>query len=162
MNYELDYYLAGANRLEPPSLPGSLAAGSATLRRTRRFIDERGSLVVIQAPIDMPFVPVRLFQVGMVPTSDFRGEHAHRRCHQLLIAAAGNVDVVVDDGQVRSVVTLNSSDLALHIPPLVWGIQMNFSSDAALIVLASEGYDRTEYIEDYDEFLRIVGSSIGN
>lgn len=32
----------------------------------------------------------------------------------------------------------------------------DFSPDAVLMVLASEVYDESDYIRDYDEFLRMV------
>jgi hypothetical protein len=85
-----------------------------------------------------------------------RGEHAHHVCHQFLIAASGLVTVSVDDGKNRGSVVLSSPDRGLYIPPLTWGSQYQFSSDAVLLVLASHEYDDADYIRDYGKYLEVV------
>ena len=146
----------GAKRVELPPGLAAVEAGPATLQRVPRYDDERGTLVVNQSPGDLPFSPARMFQVFGVPQGEMRGDHAHHRCHQYLIAVRGVIDVVVDDGRGhRAEVTLDSPELGLHIPPLVWAIQRRFAGDALLIVLASEPYDRSEYIDHYDHYLAI-------
>lgn len=132
-----------------------LGVNGAQFARVPRFDDSRGSLVVNASGGDLPFTPCRIFQVFNVPVGEMRGDHAHRRCHQYLIAPHGVVDVVVDDGTRRVKITLDCPELGLHIPPLTWGIQSRFSPDALLLVLASEPYDRAEYITDYVEFLHM-------
>jgi hypothetical protein len=87
-----------------------------------------------------------------------RGEHAHRVCHQFLVAASGSVTVSVDDGKNRGSVVLSSPDRGLHIPPLTWGSQYQFSSDAVLLVLASHEYDDADYIREYSQFVTKVNS----
>ena len=84
------------------------------------------------------------------------GEHAHHQCRQFLIAASGSVTVSVDDGENRGSVVLDSPDRGLYIPPLTWGSQYQFSSDAVLLVLASHEYDDADYIRDYTKYLEVV------
>jgi hypothetical protein len=103
----------------------------------------------------LPFVPRRAFTVFRVPGEEVRGEHAHRRCHQLLIATAGHLRVLVDNLQDRRSVALDSPDRGLHIPPMTWGVQFGFSADAVLLVLASRPYDADDYIRDYEEFIQL-------
>jgi hypothetical protein len=126
--------------------------GTSTLHRLRSFSEPRGSIVINQAPHDLPFAPTRLFQVFGVPRDELRGDHAHRRCHQFVMALTGSVSVVVEDEHGRHRVELDAPDLGLHIQPLTWAIQLDFSADARILVLASEPYDRAEYIDDYEEF----------
>ncbi len=121
------------------------------------FRDMRGSLVARQAAGgSLPFVPARLFWVFDVPSKEVRGEHAHRVCEQLLICTQGSVLVVVDDGEHRQEVLLDHPARSLYIPPMVWGVQYAYSQDAVLLVAASHPYDASDYIRDYDEFLRLA------
>jgi hypothetical protein len=89
-----------------------------------------------------------------VPSKEVRGEHAHRSLEQLLVVIHGSVAVLVDDGQQRQEIVLDTPELALHLPPMIWGVQYKYSADAVLLVLASDVYRPEDYIRDYDEFLR--------
>ena len=135
-----------------------LTVPSARLHRLPLHVDMRGSLSVGEVDKHLPFQPKRYFLVFDVPSTDVRGEHAHKALHQFLVCIRGSVSVVLDDGQRRAEVQLDSPTLGLHIPPMVWGIQYKYSSDAILMVLASDVYDATDYIRDYDEFLRLTRS----
>ncbi|GHW66713.1 WxcM-like domain-containing protein [Vibrio cholerae] len=117
------------------------------------FSDMRGSLVVCEYRKHIPFVPKRSFFVHSVETDKVRGEHAHKECHQLLVALSGSLSVVVDDGVERDEIILDSPTLGLLIPKCVWGIQYKFSRDAILLVYASEEYDDEDYLRNYDEFI---------
>ena len=129
-----------------------------SLHRLPSFRDLRGSLSVAEFASDLPFIPARCFMVHAVPGKDVRGEHAHYQCQQFLIAAAGTVHVVADDGQQRQEFVLNSPEIGLYLPPLTWGIQYKYSADAVLLVLASQAYDASDYIRDYSQFLSLVRS----
>lgn len=120
--------------------------------------DLRGSISVGEVGKGMPFLPKRYFTVFDVPTREVRGEHAHRKCHQFLICIRGQVNLVVDNGKSREELVLDSPSLGVHIPPLIWAVQYRYSSEAVLLVLASDTYDAADYIRDYDEFRRLCGS----
>lgn len=147
-----------------PAIPAPMAEGAlppsrvkgVRLHRFNRFSDIRGSLTVGEFERDLPFAPQRFFMVFDVPTQETRGEHAHKRCHQFLICIKGSVRVLADDGNHRDEFVLNAPDLGLHLPPMTWGTQYQYSCDAVLLVFASETYDAEEYVRDYDEFLRMV------
>ncbi len=115
--------------------------------------DLRGSLTFAEYDNSLPFIPKRFFLVFDVPSQEIRGEHAHRECHQFLVCIKGSCSVVLDDGQNRVEVLLNRPNLGLHIPPMVWAIEYKYSSDAVLIVLASDVYKAEDYIRDYSQFL---------
>jgi UDP-2-acetamido-3-amino-2,3-dideoxy-glucuronate N-acetyltransferase len=133
-----------------------------TLHRMLEAVDIRGSLSVGEVEKDVPFPIKRYFIVSNVPTAETRGEHAHRECHQFLIAIKGTVHVVADNGNSRQEFVLDSHTLGLYLPAMTWGIQYKYSSDAILLVFASEHYLNEDYIRDYDEFLLEKSSKIGS
>ncbi|WP_339538237.1 WxcM-like domain-containing protein [Pseudomonas sp. RA_15y_Pfl2_54] len=124
-----------------------------TLHRMLEAVDIRGSLSVGEFERDVPFAVKRYFLVSNVPTEETRGEHAHRECHQFLVAVKGTVHVVADNGRNRQEFVLNSHTLGLFLPAMTWGIQYKYSADAVLLVFASEHYVAEDYIRDYDQFL---------
>lgn len=105
---------------------------------------------------ELPFMVQRSFLVYNVPNAEIRGEHAHRRCAQFLIAVKGSIHVVADDGARREEFCLDHPRLGLYLPPMTWGIQYRYSEGAVLMVLASEPYDPADYIRDYAEFQALV------
>lgn len=120
--------------------------------------DMRGCLSVGEFQRDIPFIPKRYFLVYQVPTAETRGEHAHLKCHQFLIAVKGSVHVVADDGHRREQFVLDKPNLGLHLPPMTWGIQYKYSEDAVLLVFASEFYDSEDYIREYGAFIERVSA----
>jgi len=121
------------------------------------FIDDiRGNLSVGEFQQHIPFDVKRFFLVFDVPSAETRGEHAHKECHQFLLCVKGRVSFVADDGKSRQEFVLDKPYEGIHVPPMVWGIQYNYSEDAVLLVLASEHYDSDDYIRHYDEFLASV------
>lgn len=133
------------------------AVRGVTLHRLPLITDLRGSLSAGEFPTAIPFEPKRYFIVFDVPGKDVRGEHAHRICHQFLVCVNGSVSVVVDDGQTSEEVALDERNVGLYLPPMVWGVQYRYSADAILLVFASHPYDPSDYIRNYDEFLRAIG-----
>jgi acetyltransferase-like isoleucine patch superfamily enzyme/dTDP-4-dehydrorhamnose 3,5-epimerase-like enzyme len=126
------------------------------LYRLPRVKDMRGDLTFGELENGMPFLPKRYFFVYDVPSRQVRGEHAHRTLHQFLICVKGSCTVQLDDGQNRSEVQLNTPTLGLHIPPLVWAAQFNYSNDAVLLVLASDVYQAADYMRDYEAYLKEI------
>ena len=114
---------------------------------------ERGDLTALELPEIMPFVVKRIFLVHHVSDLEIRGEHAHKKCWQFLIAAAGSITVDVTDGKIKETFLLNNPNQGLLIPPLVWGTQYNYSFDGSLLVLASEKFDPEDYLHNFEEFL---------
>lgn len=115
--------------------------------------DLRGSISVGEFPDDIPFAPKRYFLVFDVPSSEIRGEHALRSCHLFLLCVRGGVSIAVDDGERREEFRLDHPTLGVHLPPMVWGTQYRHTTDAVLLVFASEHYDPSDYIRDHQQFL---------
>lgn len=119
----------------------------------RTVEDRRGSLTIAEAEHDIPFPIRRVYYLYDVPRGGARGGHAHRCLHQVLVAAAGGFDVVLDDGDVRRRVRLEDPGTALLILPGVWREMDRFTDSAVCVVLASDPYDASDYLRDYTEFL---------
>jgi dTDP-4-dehydrorhamnose 3,5-epimerase-like enzyme len=102
----------------------------------------------------IPFDVKRVYYLYDVPGGESRGGHAHCELYQLIVAAGGSFDVVLDDGKVKRTIALNRPYHGLLIVPGLWRELQNFSSGATCLVLASEKYDEKDYIRDYEDFLR--------
>ena len=142
-----------------PRAKRSLDVGGCELWRLPQFSDLRGELTVLDFDTDLPFDPARTFLVFGVPTDRVRGEHAHHRCEQFLIAAHGAASVAVDDGRQRAEVSLDDPSVGLYIPPMTWRTMYKFQPDTTLIVMASMPYDPDDYIRDYESFLKQVAGA---
>lgn len=118
--------------------------------------DPRGDLTVGEFESEFPFLPKRYFIVSGVPSGEFRGEHAHKQCHQFLICAYGQCSVTVDDGKAHLEVMLDKPNVGIYVPPMIWTTQRQYSADAALLVFASELYDPGDYIREYGAFLKAL------
>ena len=113
----------------------------------------RGDLTALELPQIVPYEVKRIFLVHHVSDLEIRGEHAHKKCWQFLIAASGSITVDVTDGKIKETFLLDNPAQGLLIPPLVWGTQYNYSSDGSLLVLASEKFDPEDYLHNFEEFL---------
>ena len=113
-----------------------------------------GNITAIENNEEIPFNINRIFYLYDIPGGESRGAHAHKECHQFLIATSGSFEVQLDDGKVKKTVMLNQPYRGLHIPPAIWASEVNFSSGAICLVMASHTYDESDYIRDYDLFLK--------
>ena len=113
-----------------------------------------GNITVVEDCITVPFDIRRVYYLYDVPGGEERGGHAHRVLYQLIVAASGSFDVILDDGRERRIVSLNRPYYGLLIRPGIWRELNNFSSGAVSLVLASELYDKNDYIREYSDFLK--------
>lgn len=116
-----------------------------------------GNITIVEGNKNIPFEIKRLYYLYDIPGGEDRGGHAHKELHQLIIAASGSFDVLLDDGTNKKIVTLNRPDYGLMIVPGIWRELMEFSSGAICLVLASQIYIGTDYIRVYNEFLKYKG-----
>ena len=153
----IDINTVGRFDQRPCMLP--LGVGKSALYIMRQVNDPRGSLTVGEVPTEVPFIPKRYFAIYGVPCSELRGEHAHRECEQFLLCLNGSVRVLIDDGYSRCEVILDRPEMGVYMPPMTWGAQYKYSSDAVLLVFASMQYSAEDYIRSYDEFLSLASQS---
>jgi WxcM-like, C-terminal. len=115
---------------------------------------EQGNLTVVENA-NFPFKVQRVFYLYDIAGGESRGAHAHRECHQFLIAASGSFEIYLDDGKYKRQVFLNRPNIGLHIPPGIWASEVNFSSGAICLVLASHQFNEEDYVRSYDEYLKL-------
>lgn len=116
-----------------------------------RIKDPRGNLSIVENDT-VPFEIKRVYYLYDVPSDAYRGGHAHKEQHELLIAVSGSFEVILDNGQQKDTVMLNKPNIGLLIPTMVWRELQNFSSGAVCLVLASDVFAEEDYIRDYDNF----------
>ncbi len=118
--------------------------------------DPRGHLVVAESNKEVPFLIQRIFYIYGTKDGVVRGQHANRESEFMLINLQGSVKIVIDDGRQKDTVILNKAHQGVYLDKMVWKDMCEFSSDSILLVLSSMPYDASEYIRDYDEFVREV------
>jgi len=116
--------------------------------------DSRGNISVVENGDTVPFDVKRMYYLYDVPGGVSRGGHAHKELSQLIIAASGCFTVTLDDGKVKRAFTLNRPYQGLLVKPGVWRNLDDFSSGSACLVLASEKYDESDYIREYEDFIK--------
>ena len=114
-----------------------------------------GNLTAVGNLIHVPFEIKRVYYLYDIPAGAYRAGHSHKELHQIIIAACGAFDVLLDDGVNKKIVNLNRPFYGLHIVPGTWEELLNFSSGAISLVLASDLFAESDYIRDYDEFKKI-------
>ncbi len=114
--------------------------------------DVRGNLAFIQNDV-LPFEFKRIYYLFDVPSTAFRGGHSHISQHEILIALSGSFEVVLDDGFEKRTILLNKPNMGFPIGTGIWRELQNFSSGAVCLVIASDVFDESDYIRDYDVFL---------
>lgn len=122
-----------------------------------KVADPRGNLSFIESGRHIPFEIKRVFYLYDVPGGETRAGHALRKTEQLIIAASGSFDLILDDGRERRTIGLNRSWKGVYIPTMVWRELINFSSAGVCLALASTYYEASDYIRDYQEFLQAAG-----
>lgn len=111
-----------------------------------------GNITIVEGNNHIPFEVKRIYYLYDIPGGEDRGGHAHKELRQLIVAASGSFDVLLDDGQNKKIVTLNRPDYGLMVVPGIWRELMEFSSGAICLVLASDTYIENDYIREYLEF----------
>jgi len=119
--------------------------------------DRKGNISVVENGSTVPFDVKRTYYLYDVPGGEERGAHAHKALSQLIIAASGSFDVTLNDGKVKRTFFLNRPNQGLYVVPGMWRELNNFSSGSVCLVLASEVYQKEDYIRDYEEFLQYKG-----
>ena len=120
-----------------------------------RYKDPRGNLSFVEAKNHIPFAIQRTYWIYDVPGGESRGGHAYINTSEFIIAISGSFDVVVDDGVNKKVYTLNRSYNGLYIPKGLWRQIDNFSTNSLALEFADTVYNRSDYVEDYSEYVKM-------
>lgn len=120
-----------------------------------KFVDSRGNLSFVEQLNHIPFEIKRTYWIYDVPGGEARGGHAFKQNHEFIVALSGAFDVVVDDGVQKRVFTMNRSYYGLYIPKGLWRTMESFSTNSLALEFGSEHYTESDYIRDFDEFLKL-------
>lgn len=123
-----------------------------------KFTDPRGNLSFVEQLNHIPFEIKRTYWIYDVPGGEARGGHAFRKNEEFIVALSGAFDVIVDDGKEKKRFALNRSYYGLYIPAGLWRTMENFSTNSLALEFGSIHYDRADYVEDYDQFLKLKGN----
>lgn len=118
--------------------------------------DDRGQLISLEEFNDIPFRIKRVYYMYDTVPEVVRGHHAHKKLQQILVCVHGSCKIRLDNGHEKKVVALEKPYEGLYVSNNMWREMFDFSPDAVLMVFASELYDESDYIRDYDEFLKLV------
>lgn len=118
--------------------------------------DERGQLVALEEFKDIPFEIKRVYYMYATEEGVTRGYHAHKSLQQILVCISGSCKVRLDNGVEKKIVPLEKPYEGLYVSNNMWREMYDFSPDAVLLVFASELYDESDYIRNYDEFLKFI------
>jgi hypothetical protein len=140
-------------------MKGRVTVFDCSLIYLPKIKNRSGNITPVQNDIEIPFAVKRVFYLYDIPGGESRGAHAHKECHQFLIATSGAFEVLLDDGSTQRQVLLNRPNYGLHIPPGIWASEINFSSGANCLVLASSLYNAEDYIRDYDEYKKYINDT---
>ena len=127
---------------------------NCNLVELQKIKNRAGNLSVVENSGSMPFDIKRVYYIYDVPGGSDRGGHAHKELEQYVIAVSGAFDIQLDDGKNKKTVRLDRPYLALHIKKGIWRETRNFTSGAICMVIASHKYDYSDYIHDYDNFIK--------
>ncbi|MBM3453679.1 MAG: WxcM-like domain-containing protein [Bacteroidetes bacterium] len=120
---------------------------------------EAGSITVINEMRELHFPIKRIYFLYDVPGGVDRGGHAHKELQQLIVAASGSFDLIVDDGMKKRTFNLNRPSVGVLMPSGLWRELTNFSSGSICLVLASHDYDENDYVREYEQFKRMKHDS---
>jgi WxcM-like, C-terminal len=134
----------------------NLSVYNCDLIHLNKIGDRNGNITAVNNGNEIPFEVNRVFYLYDIPGGESRGAHAHKECHQFLVAASGSFEVLLDDGTTKRQVLLNRPDIGLHIPPGIWASEVNFSSGSICLVLASHVYNESDYLRDYIDFQNFI------
>jgi hypothetical protein len=113
-----------------------------------------GNITIVEGHKNLPFEIKRVYYLYDIPGGETRGGHAHKELHQLIIAASGSFEVLLNDGVSGKSVILNRPDYGLLVVSGIWRELKEFSSGAICLVLASQKFDESDYLREFPEFLK--------
>jgi len=131
----------------------------AAIIETPKIVAGNGHISVVEGGINIPYDIRRVYYLYDIPASSERGAHAHKQCHRFLVPVSGAFEVTLDDGENRRTIRLDRPFYGLYVPPGLWTAIQSFSGGAICLSLASHGYDESDYIRNYDDFLKLISKT---
>jgi len=114
--------------------------------------EEQGILRVFESNY-LPFPVERVVTIVNAFSGSQRGQHAHKKCNQLLCCVSGAVKLRCDDGNKKIEILLKPESEAILIPSGIWAEQKYLKDNSVIVVFCDQSYDEGDYIRDYQKFL---------
>ncbi len=124
-----------------------------TLINLPKYLDPRGNLSYVEEDSQLPFKFKRVYWIYDVPGGEVRGGHAFKETEVLIIALSGSFDLVLKDGEREYRYSLNRSYFGVYVPPMIWSVMENFSTNSLAVIISSTEYNPNDYIRDYYEYM---------
>jgi len=121
-----------------------------------KILDKRGNLSFIESDTHIPFEIKRAYWIYDVPGGEIRGGHAYKKLNELIVALSGSFDIILDDGNGEKKYSLNRSYYGLFVPKMYWRRVENFSTNSLCLILASDYYNESDYIRDFEKFKELA------
>jgi hypothetical protein len=129
-----------------------MKSGLGKIINLPKIEDLRGNLTFIEEGTHIPFNIQRVYWIYDVPGGEHRGGHAFRNTEELIVALSGSFEVVLNDGENESRISLNRSYYGILVPKMIWRKLENFSTNSLALIIASTIYSETDYIRNFNEF----------
>jgi len=134
-------------------------SGFVSLKKIRD--DRDGNLIIAESKKDIPFDIKRVYYINHLENSvSIRGKHAHKKLEQVIFCISGSFVLGLDDGKNKQKIIMNQDNLGIILGSMLWHTMENFSSGCVMLVFASDHYDESDYIRNYDEFLKLQRNEI--
>lgn len=118
-----------------------------------------GNLFIAEAGRQVPFEIKRVYFINTLANPKaVRGRHAHRQLEQAIFCISGSFTLHLDDGRAKQRILMNDPAIGIHLRPMLWHTMSHFSYDCVILVLASDHFEESDYIRDYEEFLRLASA----
>jgi dTDP-4-dehydrorhamnose 3,5-epimerase-like enzyme len=118
-----------------------------------------GNLVIGEEKKSVPFAIKRFYFINHLYNSrTIRGWHAHKNLQQIILCLNGSFQLTLDDGRIKQKILMNDPYSGVYLGPNVWRVMTKFSPDCVILAVASDFYKESDYIRDYQEFLKYVKS----
>jgi len=136
-----------------------LSVKNARLIKLQTVLDGfDGILSIAEIQRDIPFEVRRVYYIyNLIKHKDvMRGKHAHKKLEQMLFCVNGSCVIELDDGENKQEILLNSPNVGIYVGTKLWHTMKNFQNNCILLVLASDVYKESDYIRDYEEFVKYI------
>lgn len=116
-----------------------------------------GQLFIGEEFKQIPFAIKRFYFINQLENPKaIRGKHAHKKLEQIIFCVNGSFEMMLDDGENKQKIPMDNPSVGLLLRPKVWHTMTKFSPDCVILVIANDHHDESDYLRDYDEFLKYI------
>lgn len=128
----------------------------------KKVADDRdGVLCIMNGMLDIPFEIKRVYYINHLENArSVRGKHAHKTLQQVIFCISGSFTLSLDDGTNQQDIHMWRDNQGVILGPGLWHTMHSFSNGCILLIAASDYYDESDYIRDYDEFLELIKTGV--